>query len=180
MHDGGVWVHVYGSDLYDNQNYLPPPGGVMLDEGVYAMGVTSLPTLDLDGLIPIPGRDPLEQGRKCYWLTGTVGPFTQSADQGPDAVGDCFLITSTGGMRFLSHLTHRLRATLQPGQRITLECCLSLVAGSDWTVFSLPEEWSWNWRLLDIRRLDDRSFMSDCVIDIEPIDGECNPSMPLA
>jgi hypothetical protein len=171
VHDGGVWVHVYGSDVNDGQNHLPPPGSIMRDEGVYARGVKTLPTLDLDGLIPIPGRDPLEQGRMCYWLTGTVGRYAQDLDHDEDAGGDCFLITSTGGMRFLGQLTHRLRATVQPGQRVTLECCLFLVAGSDWTVFDLPEEWSWNWRLLEIRELDSRSSITDYVIDIEPIDG---------
>lgn len=169
--DSGVWVHVCGSYVYDCHVQLPPPGGVLRDEGVYASGIEILPTLDVDGVVPIPGRDPLERGRMCYWLTGTVGRYAEDGDDGEGSADGCFLITSTGGMRLLGQLTHRFRATVQPGSRVTLECSLSLVAGYDWSLFNLPEEWSWNWRVLATRELKGRFNMSDYALDIEPTDG---------
>ncbi len=131
-------------------------------------------TRDVDGVVPIPGRDLLRHGRECYWVTGTVaGPVRElSADR--TSVFQEFLLVA-GDARLICRTTRRRRDRLDLGDRFTLACFFEFVSGSDWSVFDLPDHWDADWRLQQISPPEGRSAFVDLVLDLEPVRRDLAP-----
>lgn len=83
----------------------------------------------------------------------------------------CCFRPSRAKWRALRHRLHEPTTRSAAAVLFRTGTWLSLVAGSDWTVLDLPEEWSWDWRVLETREVKGRFGVSDYVLDIEPIDG---------
>jgi hypothetical protein len=143
-----VWVHGSDSDYYERLRELPPPGGVLEDEGVYAIGSSRAPTRDEDGVVPIPGQDLLLRDRRCYWVTGVVG--SQPRPMGSASTQEFLLVA--GSARFVARMTLKPEDRVGLGERVTVECMFELVASHDWSAFDLGEDWGCDWRIEQIIR----------------------------
>jgi hypothetical protein len=167
-----MWVQADGVTVKEGNGplRLAPPGAIM-DEGIYAVTRKLLPTRDVDGVVPIPRRDPLPGGQACYWLTGTVGSDVRDLNEGHRfGLGDYRFLITAGAMRFVGrHSAKRHQDKVEPGTRVTLECSFLLVSDWDWDMDELPDEWSASWRVLQVlERSNPRLPSADYVIAIEP------------
>jgi hypothetical protein len=167
---GQVWVHVVDGEFHEGQRALPSPGDLLAEEGVYALSSARVATEDIDGVVPIPGLDPLSPTRACYWVTGVVSdvirplgsdqPCGSRATAAGTWVAQEFLLVA-GAARLVARTSLRRRDLLRVGERCTLVCRFEFVAGYDWSVFDLPEEWAGDWRVqqvVDGRRRQDWAF----------------------
>jgi hypothetical protein len=167
-----MWVQVDGVTVKEGNEplRLAPPGAIM-DEGIYAVTRKLLPTRGVDGVVPIPGRDPLPGGQACYWLTGTVGNDVRDLNEGHRfGLGDYRFLVTVGSMRFVgTYSAKRRHSRVEPGTRVTLECSFLLVSDWDWDMDDLPDEWSADWRVLHIlERSNPRFPTADYVMAVEP------------
>lgn len=169
----GMWIQVDGVTVKEGNEpiRLAPPRETM-DEAIYAVTYRLLPAREVDGVVSIPGRDPLPGGQACYWLTGTVGGDVLDVSQDKRSrFGNYRFLIAVGEMRFVAKYTEKRRKfRVEPGTRLTLECSFLLVSGWDWDMDDLPDDWSSNWRVLQILARTDPEFpMSDYVMEVEPV-----------
>ena len=146
---GDVWVHGSNADYDEGQRALPPPGEVLDDEGVYALASSRVATLDVDGVVAVPGRDVLRRDRGCYWVTGVVSSPIRPMGSTRTSVTQEFLLVA-GNARLVARTTLKRRDRLGVGERCTVECIFELVASHDWSAFDLPGEWAGDWRVQQV------------------------------
>lgn len=160
-----MWVHGSLSDYYEGQRSLPPAGGVLDGEGVYALASSPVPTHEVDGVAPMPGRDVLSRRRPCYWVTGVVSSLTRPVDWARQSGTQEFLLVA-GNARLVTRVTLTRRRPLTAGDRCTLPCFFELVASHDWAAFDLPEDWAGRWRIESI--IDSGASRGwDYILDLE-------------
>jgi hypothetical protein len=133
----------YG-DYYEGLRALPSPGEMMEDEGVYALGSYSAATREVDGVVPIPGRNLLRYDRVCYYVTGVVSSAIRDSGMGRSTQE--FLLVA-GDARLVARASLGRSNGPSVGHRITLKCLFEFVATYDWSAFDLPGEWTGDWRV---------------------------------
>ena len=159
-----MWVHGSYVDYDEHTRALPPAGEVLADEGVYALASSAVATRDADGVVPVPGRDPLRRDRGSSWLTGVVSSEVRPMGS---ATTQEFLLVA-GDARFVARASLKGREPLRPGERCTLECIFELVASHDWSAFDLPGEWAGDWRIQQVVRAGTSSGW-DFVLDLAAV-----------
>ncbi|MBP2418042.1 hypothetical protein ACFFOM_09445 [Microlunatus capsulatus] len=162
-----MWVWVWESDVLDGQVHPVPVGGLLADEGVYAVAWGTEPTREEDGVVPIPGRDPRRTGCATAWVTGVVTALVEDgSDRGH--IGQRGLLVA-GGTPLICRTWRRRREQLRWGDRVTLPCSFELVAGSDWSLVELPDGASADWRVREALRLEGPTGVLDHLLDLEPV-----------